>query len=267
MSLMKDYVDNLTDEQILSSAYMCCQRNAIKFAYQNLIECRSNTEYLQSRDGRRQFKTMHRQTHYSINYWEYLKRAFVVFFISIIVYTFVEALWIPVNYHTLTQALFKVLWILIATFPILRRIFIEVDISRKYGSLTGGLKSSVEKNMPDEVKYAEQLTEIEDYLEKNCVIPKKYWDYALNIAEYIYVDFRATNLREAINILEEDLHRNRLENKMSEIEELAVDNANAIEEMMERIDNIECFQDYLESRQNSLERQQSSLASDVRLMK
>ena len=73
------------------------------------------------------------------------------------------------------------------------------------------------------------------------------------MVEYIYVDYRATNLREAINILEEDLHRRRLENRMAKIEQLSIENANAINDMFERIDNIECFQNYLRNRQSDVE--------------
>lgn len=40
---------------------------------------------------------------------------------------------------------------------------------------------------------------------------------------------------------------------MAKIEQLSIENANAINDMFERIDNIECFQNYLRNRQSDVE--------------
>ena len=126
-------------------------------------------------------------------------------------------------------------------------------LAKKYKSVKSMYSKSFEIDAPIEANLSLQLKDMDEYLSKNCVIPRKYWDYALNLVEYIYVDYRATNLREAINILEEDLHRRRLENRMAKIEQLSIENANAINDMFERIDNIECFQNYLRNRQSDVE--------------
>ena len=251
MSNIKEVVDNFTDEQILSSAYMCCQRNAIKAARNNLIDvnnCRSN---FSTHQAKKEFKQMHRDTHISIPF-----KGFVIFYFLLLVFSWAALCIIEYNKPGLGKMLLRFyapVMIGILIFPIVRKIIIEVQISKKYKNVKSMYSKSLELDTPVEANLSLQLKDMDEYLSKNCVIPRKYWDYALNLVEYIYVDYRATNLREAINILEEDLHRRRLENRMAEIEQLSIENANAISDMIDRIDNIECFQNYLSNRQSDLE--------------
>lgn len=251
MSNIKEYVDNFTDEQILSSAYMCCQRNAIKATRNNISKANNRRSNFNTRQSKKAFKQMHRDTHISIPIKIFL-------LIYIILFTFSGVAIYIIDYYKpeLGQILLKiypVLMIAILLFPILRKIIIEIDIAKKYKNVKSMYNKSFELDAPIEANLSLQLKNMDEYLSKNCVIPKKYWDYALNLVEYIYVDYRATNLREAINALEEDIHRRNLENRMSEIERLSIENANAINDMFERIDNIECFQNYLRNRQSDVE--------------
>lgn len=251
MSNIKEYVDNFTDEQILSSAYMCCQRNAIKAAHSNLNEANNRRSNFNTYQSKKEFKQMHRDTHISIPI-----KGFLIFYFLLLVFSWAALCIIDYNKPELGQILLKiypVLMIAILLFPILRKIIIEIDIAKKYKNVKSMYNKSFELDAPIEANLSLQLKNMDEYLSKNCVIPKKYWDYALNLVEYIYVDYRATNLREAINALEEDIHRRNLENRMSEIERLSIENANAINDMFERIDNIECFQNYLRNRQSDVE--------------
>ena len=251
MSSIKEYVDNFTDEQILSSAYMCCQRNAVKAARNNLNEANNRRCDFNTHQSKEDFKQMHRETHFSISI-----KGFIKFYILLFIFSWIAMYIIEYNKPGLGRTLLKIypfLMIGILLFPIIRRIIIEIDIAKKYKSVKSMYSKSFEIDAPIEANLSLQLKDMDEYLSKNCVIPRKYWDYALNLVEYIYVDYRATNLREAINILEEDLHRRRLENRMAKIEQLSIENANAINDMFERIDNIECFQNYLRNRQSDVE--------------
>ncbi|MGN0585847.1 MAG: hypothetical protein ACI4JF_01060, partial [Oscillospiraceae bacterium] len=73
----------------------------------------------------------------------------------------------------------------------------------------------------------------------NCCIPKKYWAYAQNIVDYIYQDFRASNLKEAINVLENDLNNHAIQQKLSNIENLTLNNSATLEDILHGVRNIE----------------------------
>lgn len=255
MSKMKDLVDNLTDEQILSSAYMCCQRNAVKAEYINIKNINEESKEFCSRDGMTAFKADLRSNYAKIGVNTWVKIMLVVLIIGAIVFSFIKMAvdYDIISFNPLIEKAFYTIWFVTLFFPIIRKIFIEHRIAKLYKAQSDIHHKNSLICLPKEQNLSEQLTAMDEYLSQNSVIPQKYWDYALNIVNYIYMDLRATNLREAINILEEDLHRSRLENKMLEIERLAKDNANAINDMMRRIDNIECFQEYLSQRQRNLE--------------
>lgn len=260
MSNIKDYVDNFTDEQILFSAYMCCQRNAVKTVFNNLNASNSQRINFCTQQGKRTFKQMHRDSHISIPIVGFIKFYILLLIISACAIALVESF--KPNLGKILNRIFPFVMIAILLFPIVRKIVIEIKISRAYKGIKTVYDDCLKTDAPVEVRLSAQLDDMDNYLSQNCIIPKKYWDYALNLVEYIYIDYRATNLREAINILEEDIHRKKIENKMNEIERMSIENTNAINEMFDRIDNIECFQDFLNQRQNNLEMRQSTLEWD-----
>ncbi|MGN1134775.1 MAG: hypothetical protein ACI4SF_00985 [Oscillospiraceae bacterium] len=260
MSYIKEYVDNFTDEQILSSAYMCCQRNAVKAVRNNLNESNARRSNFSTRQGKRDFKQMHRDTYISIPIVGFIKVYILLLIIFACAIALVECF--KPDLGKILEKIFPYIMIAILLFPIVRKVIIEARISKAYKDIKSRYDECLEADTPVETRLSLQLNDMDAFLSQNCVIPEKYWDYALNLVEYIYIDYRATNLREAINILEEDLHRQRLENKMYEIEQMSIENTNAINEIFNRIDNIECFQDFLNHRQNNLENRQANLEWD-----
>lgn len=240
-------IGNLTDEQILTSAYKCEQRNILCRAYAQESEYLSYIYNTTSKGGKKVFK---------LNYLaEKNKKRFrmsgclltliILIMVISMVYSF-SFLFVRFSISTNGNIPSKVKISLyfnasIVLIIILRKIITKIIINIRYNSLKSRLLLKLEptKKLCEELKA--RIDEIEQHLANinNCCIPSKYWDYAANLVNYIFTDFRASNLKEAINVLEDEIHKNNIMNKMKEIEQINLDNARSIDDVTNIVNSIQ----------------------------
>lgn len=87
------------------------------------------------------------------------------------------------------------------------------DLKSKIGDTETRIKSINEQISSSNNTINEQRR----WLQNNSCIPEPYWQYAFELCAYIKVK-RADTLKESINVLEEDLHRIKMDEKIRQIE-------------------------------------------------
>ena len=244
----QEYIENLTDEQLQTSAYMCCQWSALKQARDNIESHIGNCQYFNSKEGKQEYLAMRREN------GKHVPKFFIALSIVLLIFLLLGFILILFGFSVSFSDILEILGILlIALIPLSIEFIIDRSYLKAYKKLQSDTYKVNDEDFQELKRLSDMLSKMEKELNKSCVIPKRYWEYALNLMEYIYVNYRATNLKEAICALEDDMRQAHIESRMAELEQAAANNANALGAVMSKVNDLEYFQSDIKSRVSGLE--------------
>ncbi|MCI5905574.1 MAG: hypothetical protein MRZ61_10585 [Oscillospiraceae bacterium] len=252
--------DKLTDEQIISSAEKCIQYNNlkqiinetaanIKNAEKQLDPVNGKAAFFRNAENERLAKRKRKNGFLVF----LLALALVIFYLRVLLYT-VPFIWFvnktngDLSQFSTSDKINSVIvitgWLGIIIYIILtiaRKIKFKNDTQKHYTEMYNTLKPQHDAQLALYNEMLSTLRAMENHMNNinNCCIPKKYWAYAQNIVDYIYQDFRASNLKEAINVLENDLNNHAIRQKLSNIENVTIKSSMTLEDILHGVRNIE----------------------------
>lgn len=252
--------DKITDEHLISSAEKCIQYNNLKQLIeqtesdlsalgQRLDPVKGKADFFKNADNERLANRKKKNGFLMF----LLAMALVIFYARVLWYT-VPFIWFVNKTHgdlsqfstddKINSLIVIAGWLGIISYIVLtivRKRKFKSDTEKQYMEMYNTLKPQRDAQLALYNEMLSTLQAMENHMNNinNCCIPKKYWAYAQNIVDYIYQDFRASNLKEAINVLESDLNNHAIQQKLSNIENLTLNNSATLADILHGVRNIE----------------------------